>query len=244
MALSSETPHFPTTSWTLISRVKSGDPAIASVALGEILTHYRYPLYCYLRRRGLSHHDAEDVLHDFIASFLRRNSFASADEARGRLRGFLAASLSRHLARWHGRRSSQPGVGAGPTFDASTLEALYARERIPEHDTPDAIFERKWALALLHTVLDRLGSAYAARGKAELFAALRPVLLAGGSLRGHDTSFLASSLGLTPEALRTAHHRLLGEFRDRLRAEVAQTVESTAAIDAELDHLRRLFAAG
>lgn len=242
MTPGSDDARFPSTSWTLVARVKSPDAATAAEALAEICTRYRYPLYCYLRRRGLDHHDAEDVLHDFLARFLRHGSFEAADESKGRLRSYLSASLTRHLASWHDHRSRRPRLTDGIDLDGPVLEAVYARETFPDSESPDAIFERKWALAMLDTVIDRLASSYAARGRQDLFAALRPVLQAGGSLRGHDAPTLSAALSLSEEALRAALHRMLREFRDLLRAEVRQTVENPVEIDAELDHLRRLFA--
>lgn len=237
-----EDARFPSTSWTLIERVKSGDAATAAEALAEICSGYRYPLYCYLRRRGLDHHDAEDVLHDFLARFLRHGSFEAADEAKGRLRGYLGTSLARHLNGWFSHRSRRPHLADGLEFDGRELESNYARENFAENESPDAIFERKWALAMLHNVTAQLAAQYSTRGKDALFAALRPVILAGGSLRGHDAPAIAVSLGMTEEALRAALHRMLREFRNLLRAEVRQTVEAPDEIDAELDHLRRLFA--
>lgn len=241
MTPESDDARFPSTSWTLVARVKSHDAATAAEALSEICTRYRYPLYCYLRRRGLDHHDAEDVLHDFLARFLRQGSFEAADEGKGRLRGYLGTSLARHLNGWFSHRSRRPHLADGFDIDGHALESNYERESFPENESPDAIFERKWAVALLHNVTAQLAVEYGRRGKDALFIALRPVLLAGGSLRGHDAPALAASLGMTDEALRAALHRMLREFRNLLRAEVRQTVETPQEVDAELDHLRRLF---
>lgn len=234
---SSEDGRFPSTSWTLIDRIKSADEHEAAKALEEVCAQYHYPLYCYLRRRGLDHHDAEDVLHDFLERFIQSGSFKSAEETKGRLRGYLAVSLSRHLIGWVRRESRRPELDG-----RNDLADLYHQERFREGETPDEIFERKWALAMLFRVIDRLGADYAQRGRQPLFTALRPILLAGGSLRGHDAPALAAALDISEDALRSALHRLLRDFRDALRLEVRQTIEDPADLDDELDHLRRLFA--
>ena len=237
MTQPSEDGRFPSTSWTLIERIRSDDEREAAKALDEICARYHYPLYCYLRRRGLDHHDAEDVLHDFLERFLQSDSFSAAEETKGRLRGYLAVSLSRHLIGWVRHQARRPAL-AGP----DNLDELYQHESFHTGETPEEIFERKWALALLFGVIESLSADYDRRGRTLLFETLRPILLAGGSLRGHDTSALAAAAGLSEDALRAALHRLLREFRDSLRAEVRQTVENPAEVDDELDHLRRLFA--
>lgn len=226
--------HFPDTSWTLVSGIRSSDPATASAALDETCRRYRHPLYCYLRRRGLSHPDAEDVLHDFFSRFLRLGSFENADQSRGRLRGYLATSLERHLINWLDHRSRRP-ASASDSHEAGDMDA-------PTGETPQQLYERKWALALLEVVTSRLAEDYHGRDKSRLFDVLKPILLAGGSLRGHDTKALAASLEMTEDALRTALHRLLREFGVQLRSEVRQLVESPADIDDEIDHLRKVFA--
>lgn len=66
--------RFPTTEWTLISRLKSEDGATSARALDDLCRQYHYPLYCLIRSRGLAHHDAEDALHDFLAKLLRLES--------------------------------------------------------------------------------------------------------------------------------------------------------------------------
>jgi len=92
--------QFPATRWSLIARLKHGDEAAAREAIGELCAQYHDPLYCYLRRHGLAHHDAQDALHDFLAKLLRLEAFADAEVERG-----AAAQFSRHGA-------SRAGVAA------------------------------------------------------------------------------------------------------------------------------------
>ena len=93
--------QFPTTHWSLFSRLRSGDAAVSRRALEDLLCQYRYTLYAYIRRRGVSHHDAEDALHDFLVRLLDAHSLEDATAKRGRLRGFLSTSLGRFMANWH-----------------------------------------------------------------------------------------------------------------------------------------------
>jgi RNA polymerase sigma-70 factor (ECF subfamily) len=233
--------RFPTTRWTLIARLKSADASEVRLALDEICRQYYYPLYCFVRRRGLEHHDAQDALHDFLAKLLRTGTLADADEARGRLRALLATALSRFLINW---RRDNAHRDRELSVDADAAEERYRHERFTEHDTPERLFERKWGHELIQRILRRLGADYAGREKSPLFQALQPVLLAGGSLRGHDAPRLAESLGMTEGALRVALNRLLKDFRALLEAEVLQTVEREEDVDAEIEYLLRVFGKG
>ena len=193
---------FPTTSWTLIARLRSGDEATARRALEDLCAQYRYPLYCAIRYRGLTHHDAEDALHGFLAKLLRLDA---------------------------------------PDPDAASSEKRYQKERFPDHETPEVIFHRQWARELLARVLTLLAARYASRGKSAVFQALRPVLQAGGSLRGEETTNLAAALGLSAGALRVAHHRFLKDYRALLEAEVFQTVSSPEDVRQEIADLQAAF---
>ncbi len=238
MPASDKNAHFPTTQWTLISRLRSQDDAVSSRALDELCAQYHYPLYCYIRRRGLDHHDAQDVLHDFLAKLIRLESFQTTKEEKGRLRGFLGTALSRFLSSWHtsqNRRAHE--VSIDEEMDLSAAEQRFQRERLRDDETPDRLFERKWAHELIRHVLRRMKREYTARGKLALFEALKPVLLDGGSLRGHDHEAIAATLDMSPGSLRTSLSRLLDSFRELLREEVAQTVEDLAEVEDEISYL-------
>jgi RNA polymerase sigma-70 factor (ECF subfamily) len=235
--------HFPTTHWTLVARIKSADVAVAAKALDELCAEYHYPLYCYLRRRGCEHHDAQDVLHDFLAGLLRQRALERMEEARGRLRGYLSLALGRHLSEWRRSeaRRERPEVEFNRRLDFKAIADRYERERFSDVDTPGRIFERKWALELLRQAIEKIGADYERRGRGLLFAVLRPVLEGGGSLRGEDTRALATRAGLSDEALRAALARVLREFRETLNAAVALTVEEPAEVPDEMTYLMGLF---
>ncbi|HYF36053.1 MAG TPA: hypothetical protein VD994_12235 [Prosthecobacter sp.] len=232
----------PSTHWTLIGRLRSGVDTEKRQGLDMLCTQYHYPLYCFLRRRGLSHHDAQDVLHDFLAKVLRLDVFAKADQAKGRLRTLLLTSLDRHVSTWAGRKKRQPPTLSEEAEAAlGTDESRYDRERFSDGDSPGAVYDRKWAQELLSRSLERLREQYAAAGKERQFQALKPVLLSGGSLKDADSAALAAELGLTPNALRVTLSRLLKDYRKSLKAEVAETVSSGTDVEKELADLRHIF---
>ena len=233
--------RFPTTEWTLVERLKNDDPEVSTQALNDLCAQYHYPLYCLIRARGLAHHDAEDALHDFLVKLLRLESLQGVEQEKGRLRTFLAKALERSLITRYHRESRRgrmevPGEDLRlPPFDPD-LAVRFASEPAAGL-APDQLFDCKWCEQLLREVLEKLAEAYAERGKKALFEALRPVLLAGGSLRGHDPAVLAASLGMTEGALRTALVRLLRDYRRLLEREVRQTVDSAEAVEAEIADL-------
>ncbi len=235
-------PAFPTTHWTLVAKLQSGDEEVARRALDEILEQYRYTLYVYIRRRAFSHHDAEDALQEFLAKLVRVRAFADIQEERGRLRGFLGAALRNFLADWRRdeRRRREREQPAGLVTEAD--EARYAKERFSAEDTPERIFDRKWAMALMSQVLTRLKAKYDARGKLNVYVALRPVVLGGGSLVGHDAPRIASQLGLSEGNLRVMLRRMLRDYRQLLTNEVLQTVVCPSEVVDEIEHLKSVFA--
>ena len=106
--------------------------------------------------------------------------------------------------------------------------------------SPDASFDRRWAVTVLERAITRLRAEQEAAGKAAGFDRLRALLLGDKSEEGQAA--LAESLGLTPGALRLALHRLRLRFREIIRSEVAHTVANPADIDGEIRHLAAILA--
>ena len=236
-------PCFPATRWTLIQRLACDDEGIAGAALAELCTTYHFPLYCFIRRRGFDHHDAEDILQDFFAKLLRLESFAAADPNRGRLRSYLATALHRFLIDWHqaaGKAAASHGASSG-LIAADGLSERYDREIGTTSENPEVILDRRWAHELLSRVLATLRHAYADRGKERLFEVMLPILLAGGRLQRGQSATLATKLGMSEGAVRVALSRLLRDYRDTLEAAVSETVSSREEVPEEISYLLSLF---
>lgn len=211
-------------------------------ALEELCAAYHYPLYGFIRRRGLAHHDAQDALQDFLAKLLRNESLQNTHREHGRLRGFLSTSLSRFLTNWHRDHARERlNVSIEAEQELARNEDRFQKEKLTDEDTPERFFERKWAQEMLRRVLAEMEGDYKKKDKHALYRALRPVVLGGGSLVGEASEELAASLGMTNAALRVALSRFLGDYRDRLRHEVLQTLANPEDIDEELACLARAF---
>ncbi len=229
--------QFASTHWTQV--LAAADPAHpdAREALATLCRTYWPPLYAFARRRGYSPADAEDLTQGFFARLLRLDSLAQVRRERGRFRSFLLAALQHHLSDERDRaRAAKRGAGKVVSFDAEVAESGYQREFADAGVTPDAAFDRAWALTLLQTVAVRLQQDYEAGGQGGLFASLRFCLT--GSRSDLPYAELAGRLGLSEPAVRVAVHRLRKRYRQFLRDEIAQTVARPEDVEDELRELR------
>ena len=224
--------RFPTTHWTLIARLKSGDGRESDAALDEICAQYHYPLYCYIRWRGLDHHEAQDALHDFLARLLRLESLKEADEAKGRLRSYLATALQRYLINRH--RDNQHRLRE-ISLDQD-VEERFRHEDFAVRLSPEFVLERTWAMTVLRAALNDLSTAQEAAGKGGLFRVLEPFLNPEGSPAEADYAAAALKLGISEATARQAVKRLREKFRQHLRQRIAETLShpTTELIDEEI----------
>jgi hypothetical protein len=65
---------FETTRWSLVLAA-AGNDSQAREALSSLCQTYWYPLYAYLRRRGLDPEDARDLTQGFLTSLIERQDF-------------------------------------------------------------------------------------------------------------------------------------------------------------------------
>ena len=227
---------FTTTHWSVVVAARGADSTAAGAAMERLCQAYWYPLYAYVRRLGHSAHDAEDLIQGFFAQAIEKNYLASADQEKGRFRSFLLLALKRFMANeWHRNRALKRGSGQPAiSLDALSAERRYALEPV-DGLSADKLFERRWALTLLETVLARLEAEQREAGRAKLFEELKLSLIGGG--RGTPYSEIATALGLSEAAVKVAVHRLKRRYREILELEIANTVASPEQIAEERRHL-------
>jgi RNA polymerase sigma-70 factor (ECF subfamily) len=227
-------PQFPTTRWTLV--VAAGDPhqKDAQSALVSLCENYWYPLYAYLRRRGYPADQAEDLTQEFFTRVLEGRYLDRADREKGRFRSFLLTSLKFFVADEEDRqRARKRGGGQIVSFEFSSGEDRYQRE--PAHDeTPERIFERRWALSVIDRVVERLRLEFVQHGRLEHFERLK-VFLLGQSDAPYEA--LAREMNTSEGALKVAIHRLRKRYRELFRQEIADTVADPADVESELRYL-------
>lgn len=237
---------FATTRWTVVlGAAHSADAARAEVALEQLCRTYWRPIYSFVRRQGHASHDAQDLTQEFFGRLLAGTGLGGVDPSRGRFRSFLLASVKHFLANeWDKVRTLKRGGGVrivpldAAVSDGDTHPSPGMTQAAATGPTPEAAFDRQWALSVLDRVLSRLEAEHRGAGKGDFFEALRPTLTADrGSL---PYAVLGTRLGLTEGAVKVAVHRLRQRYRALLREEIADTVERPELVDQEL---RDLFAA-
>jgi RNA polymerase sigma-70 factor (ECF subfamily) len=226
--------QFPTTRWTLV--IAAGDPRRkeARSALDSLCENYWYPLYAYLRRRGYAADQAQDLTQEFFVRVLEGRYLDRADPEKGRFRSFLLTSLKFFVADEGDRqRAGKRGGGAVVSLEFSSGEDRYQRE--PSHgETPEWIFERRWALSVLDRAVDRLRDEFVQHGRAEHFERLKVFLLGQSDAPYAE---LAREMKTSEGALKVAIHRLRKRYRELFRQEIADTVADSAEVESELRYL-------
>jgi RNA polymerase sigma-70 factor (ECF subfamily) len=227
---------FPDTRWSLVLRAGSSDSGRQQrEALESLCVNYWLPVYGYIRRQGNSPENAQDLTQDFFLHVLGGTFLTRANPERGRFRSFMLGALKNYLSDSRDRERAVKRGGATEflPLDFESGEASLQRE--PSHsDTPERVFQRRWARAVLDAALARLRQEFVQQGKAGLFDSLK-VHLSSSSLPGAANA--ADELGLTESAVKSALYRMRRRYRDVLREEVAATVDDFDGVDEELRFL-------
>jgi RNA polymerase sigma factor (sigma-70 family) len=233
---------FPTTSWTLVVSARQGSDVDAAEALAALCERYWYPIYAFTRRRGHSSPEAQDLTQEFFARLLEKRTIEHADPAKGRFRTYLLSSFEYFLADESERRLALKRGGGVPhlSLPIGRGEERYQDEPRSQ-ETPERIFERRWALTLIERVLALLRDGFVREGRGDHFDRLKPFLL---GVDAAPYAALAAQLDASEGALRIAVHRLRRRYRNLFRAEIADTVASEDEIDGEIRYLLQVLSAG
>ncbi len=230
--------HFATTHWSLVLAARDRAEPGAADALASLCALYWYPLYAYVRRRGHGADEAHDLTQEFFTRLLTKDFLAGVDRGKGKFRSFLLAACNHFLANERDRARAKKRGGGRPvlSLDAADAEGRYRAEPAGGL-SPEQLFERRWALALLEQVMTRLRGEFEAKGKGRQFERLRGSLVGE---KGAGYRRAADELGLSEGAIKVAVHRLRQRYRELLREEIGRTVGGPEEVDEEV---RALFAA-
>ena len=226
--------QFPTTRWTLVVAAGDSDRKEARSAMVSLCENYWYPLYAYLRRCGHPRDRAQDLTQEFFIRVLEGRYLDRADPEKGRFRSFLLTSLKFFVADEADRdRAHKRGGGAVVPLEFSSAEERYQREPA-HHDTPERMFERRWALSVLDRVVERLRHEFVQHGRSEHFERLKLFLLGQSDA---PYAALAREMKTSEGAVKVAVHRLRKRYRELFRQEIADTVADPAEVESELRFL-------
>jgi RNA polymerase sigma-70 factor (ECF subfamily) len=227
---------FATTHWSVVMAAGADSPASAA-ALEQLCRTYWYPLYAYVRRLGYPAHDAQDLTQAFFAELFRKNYFRAADRERGKFRSFLLTALRHFLSHeWEKGQAAKRGGGVAPlSLDEQTAEDKYRHEPASATFTPERVYDRTWALKLFEESLARLRQESFDQGKKSQFEQIKNFLTQEPGPGDYATA--ATRLGLSPNAVAVAVHRLRQRYAALVRESVAQTVAQASQVEEELAYL-------
>jgi DNA-directed RNA polymerase specialized sigma24 family protein len=226
--------YFPTTQWTLLARASLNAETAGRQALEELCRRYWSPLNQFIRARGYTEAEAQDLTQEFLLHLLEHSTLQRAERSRGKFRSFLLGALVRFLADEYDRRHAQKrGQGARHLSVEDEAVDLAA--------PPDSVivFDREWALVILENAVRGVQEEFEAGGSMTRFEVLRHFL--PGSLEAPPYEQAAAQLGLSLPALKSELHRLRRRFKELVRQEVANTVSAPHEIDEEMDHLQAVL---
>src|SRR5438309_3774075 len=170
-----ETPKasgFPSTIWSVILAAGDQGDIRSGRALEQICSGYWRPIYLYVRGRGHSREQAEDLTQGFFALLIEKNHLADFRQERGRFRSFLLAAVKHYLANQHDRASAAKRGGDQNhlTIDWSDgePERTFLREAV-DLLTPETLFAREWGRTVLDRTRQRLRAEMERTGKKKQF---------------------------------------------------------------------------
>ena len=231
--------RFVATRWSIVLRASRPGTPEAAEALEVLCRSYWYPIYGYVRSRGHGPDDAQDLVQEFFARLLEKNWLANIEPETGKFRCFLLTAVKRFLLNDFDHRNAQKR-GGGRTvlsLNAEQAEGRYFAEPATD-ETPERIFDRHWALAVLDQALTSLRSEAAKMGKAKEFQLLGSFL--SREAEPGEYARIAAELGVSVSAVAVAVHRLRQRYREVLRECVASTMAEPCQADQEI---RALIAA-
>ena len=222
-------PVFSATRWTLIFAARNESPD----ALEKLCTRYWLPLYAYVRRSGHSKEEAEDLVQGFFGELLSRDILKNVTPEKGKFRSFLLACYKNYASHLRERESALKRGGGMALLPlvAEGLEGTYTIEPV-DHLTPEKLYLRRWAMALIENVLAEVAAEY--DGRAEIFGVIEPFLRKEGESRYREA---AEKLGMSENAFKQAVFRLREFYKSRFRLAVAQTLSPGEDVGEEINEI-------
>ncbi len=233
--------QFATTHWSLVgaANLNEASQTRARNAMEELCSTYWYPLYSFVRNRGYSATDAQDLTQAFFTKILETGGFTTANPKQGRFRSYLLGAMKHFLSNEWKRTQTIKRGGAVQfvEWDAVDAEGRYA-DTAKQSDDPDLMFDYEWALESISSALKTLRKEMKKAGKEEQFEALKSSLTGEEDLSREE---MAEKLQMTESAVKTAVHRLRQRYRHLLRASIAETVSNEEDLDDEMQYLVRIL---
>jgi RNA polymerase sigma-70 factor (ECF subfamily) len=230
---------FRTTHWSVVLTARDLNNAGSERAMTTLCQEYWPPVYAFIRRKGNGPHDAQDLAQEFFGRLIAKEFLQNVDRAKGRFRTFLLTAVQRFLCnQWERSQAQKRGGGTSTiSWDHELAENLYLKESA-DGQSPEKLFDRRWALTLLEAAMKDLEAEYTRADRVQLFCVLQPFIV--GEAQHGDYAAAAASLELTEGNTRQWVLRMRRRYGERLRERIAETVETPEEVEEEL---RSLYAA-
>lgn len=233
-ATTSRAEGFAPTQWSVVLGARK-DATDRRAALEKLCRIYWPPVYGYLRRRGHSPADAEDLTQAFFADLLEGDFLDRPDPDKGRFRGYLVGALRHFLSRHFEQKSAQKRGHGAQFIDWSSTDAEREFATMDQVQDPSDAYETSWALTLLARALQRLEAEQTAAGRTHQFAVLKSYLSATPSRGEYEQA--AATLGTSRTTVAVWIHRLNQRYAELVKLEVAETVQDAGDVQSEMRHL-------
>jgi RNA polymerase sigma-70 factor (ECF subfamily) len=223
--------QFQTTHWSVILTAAEGQHPDSQEALESLCLAYWKPLYAFVRRSGYAQADAEDLTQGFFEHLLAKEIVKSVNVHGGKFRSYLLVCLKNFLrSEWErGQAQKRGGSHSHIPFEFCDMELEDSSA------TPDAAFDKAWAVTVLQQAFDLLTSEYKAAGREAIFEQLRIFL--HGDRVPLTYGELAERLGTSEGAVKMLVQRMRRRYRECLNAVILATVAHPGDVQEELREL-------
>ncbi|HWB07316.1 MAG TPA: sigma factor [Verrucomicrobiales bacterium] len=229
---------FPPTDWKLIFiATLTGDPA-GRKALNTLFTNYRPPVISFLRSKGWSAFECEDLAQQLFERLCETRAWKKADRAKGTFRTFLLTILQRIVSNNVTRGNTLKRGGGLVENSLQQLLDDSGWEPATEPE-PCPTFDREWALNALGAAWNSVEARWVRLGKKREFLLYRQFL--PGSHKIPEYSAVAKQLKIAEAAARKAVQRLRTELQRALWREVSATAEEKD-VEGEMQYLGEVLA--
>lgn len=227
-------PRFQTTRWTIMG--KAGEEQGHDEAWGHFCSAYWYPVYAFIRRRGESPEEASDLTQAFFAKLIEQDWLAQVERRESRFSTLLITILKNFLIKQHRREVAQKrGGGENPVpLDLAQAESWFGAEPSTA-ETPETLFEKRWAHAVVEAALNRLREECLSTGKTKVFELLSPFLSREPSSGDYEAA--GERMGIAARSVAVAVHRLRADYRAMVREEVAAGLRDGKRVNEEMQAL-------
>ena len=230
--------RFHTTRWTAVLLSAQSQAPGSQEALAELCRIYWYPMYSFVRGRGCSPEDAQDLTQGFFLHLLDHKALRQVSPVKGKFRSFLVASVQNYLS---DQADSARCLKRGGNIEFVPLDMKSAedRYRLAPFDflTADKIFDARWAMTLLDEAMARLCEEYAAQGRTSTFETLKPFIDPINSKAALSYEQVGKALQVKLESVKKLVYRLRKQYASLLREAVARTVSDPVEVDEEIHAL-------